>query len=397
MSTLGRSLRTLVVSFIVTIAISRSIGATEIIQYEYDVLFRLSTACFVLQDRLVTFTYDPAGNRTSATTTNGPCGATTFSIETPPAVLAGTALSFTVRRHGSTSVANTVTYNTANGTAVAGTNYAAASGNLTFNVGETARSVVVNTVSGSISSGSRTLFLNLSNPSGGATISVSQATGTINANTAFRIEAPAPVIAGNTLNFTVRRVGATGGANAISYATANGTAVAGTHYTAKSGTVSFAAGETVKTVPVNTITDSVLTGSRSMYVNLSNPTNGASIDTAQATGVINARPNSPPVAVNDSHYGIYYVFQSVPVYVRANDYDPDGDPITITSATCLSTGCSVSVVNGQYLMVTGTTPISKQVRYWISDGRGGTANAVATVAEFFTGDPGGPGCGEFWC
>lgn len=208
----------------------------------------------------------------------------------------------------------------------------------------------------------------------------------------FLIDNAVPVRAGTPLVFIVRRLGPSGTTHGVSYATANGTALAGTHYTATSGSLSFNSGETEKVVTVNTTSGSIPSGSRTMVVNLSNPTGGATIETAQGTGTINA--NASPVAVNDVVNGTYTVFETVPVYVLTNDSDADNDALTITNASCESTGCIVSVVGGQYLNVTGTTPIFKVVRYWISDGHGGTATATATVSEFFDEDP---GCGEFWC
>lgn len=260
-------------------------AAGDAVQYQYDALGRLASACFANQNRLVTYTYDAAGNRKQLTTTTVSCGVPGFVIDNAAQVRAGTPLTFKVRR-----------------------------------------------------------------------------LGPINAT------------------------------NAVNYATANGTAIAGTHYTASSGSLTFIAGDFEKSFAVNTTVGSVPSGGVSLFANLSNPTNGAVIQTAQASGTINA--NAAPVAVNDEVWGTYTVFETVPVYVLTNDVDADGDLLTITNAVCESAGCAVSVVNGQYLMVTGTTPIYKVVRYWISDGQGGTANATVMVAEFFEEDP---DCGEFWC
>jgi hypothetical protein len=71
---------------------------------------------------------------------------------------------FTVRRYGDSTNTTTVSYSTADGTTVAGSNYAAASGMLTFSPGETVKTIEVivskdaDTVSG------ETFFVNLSNP-----------------------------------------------------------------------------------------------------------------------------------------------------------------------------------------------------------------------------------------
>lgn len=66
--------------------------------------------------------------------------------------------------------------------------------------------------------------------------------------------------------FTISRSGGTGGAQTVYYRTVNGSAVAGTHFEYQSGTVTFAAGETSKTITVNeygvnaTYDDSAATG-----------------------------------------------------------------------------------------------------------------------------------------
>jgi bacillolysin len=78
-------------------------------------------------------------------------------------------------------------------------------------------------------------------------------------------------------NFTVTR-GTGAGTSAVNYATANGTAVAPGDYTAKSGTVSFASGETQKTVGVVVKGDAAVEPNETFFLNLSVPTNGTLID-----------------------------------------------------------------------------------------------------------------------
>ena len=72
----------------------------------------------------------------------------------------------------------------------------------------------------------------------------------------------------------------------MDYATSDGTAVAGEDYTAKSGTLNFAAGETAKTVEVAVLDDSHDEGSETMTLTLSNAS-GARIADGSATGTIN--------------------------------------------------------------------------------------------------------------
>ncbi|TXH67823.1 MAG: tandem-95 repeat protein [Thiothrix sp.] len=104
--------------------------------------------------------------------------------------------------------------------------------------------------------------------------------------------------------------------------------------------------------------------------------------TATATVTVNvtAAPvstvNRRPVAVNDSIK--VTPGQSVTIYVLSNDYDPDGDALTITKAKEAERGYVANI--GKALIYkagrrTGTDSIS----YTISDGRGGKASAKVNV------------------
>ena len=73
-----------------------------------------------------------------------------------------------------------------------------------------------------------------------------------------------------TATFTVTRSGATGGTTTVDYTTADGTASAGSDYTATSGSLSFAPGETSKTITVSITDDSDVEGSEGFTVELSN-------------------------------------------------------------------------------------------------------------------------------
>ena len=77
----------------------------------------------------------------------------------------------------------------------------------------------------------------------------------------------------------------------VDYTTADGTAVAGEDYTATSGALAFAAGETKKTVSVPVLDDSHDEGSETLTLSLSDA-EGAAIDDGMATGTIR---NSGPL------------------------------------------------------------------------------------------------------
>ena len=87
------------------------------------------------------------------------------------------------------------------------------------------------------------------------------------------------------LAFTVSLSRAASGPVTVDYASADGTAVAGEDYTAVSGTLTFAPGETEQTVTVAVLDDAHDEGEETMTLTLSNPV-GAHIVDGEATGTI---------------------------------------------------------------------------------------------------------------
>ena len=90
---------------------------------------------------------------------------------------------------------------------------------------------------------------------------------------------------GAALAFAVTLDRSTSAAVQVDYATRDGTAQAGSDYTASSGTLSFAPGETAKTVTVAVLDDSHDEGSETLTLVLSNPS-GAYLADGEATGTI---------------------------------------------------------------------------------------------------------------
>ena len=88
-----------------------------------------------------------------------------------------------------------------------------------------------------------------------------------------------------TLDFAVTLDKESTGTVTVEYATSDGTATAGSDYTAVSGTLTFAAGETEKTVSVPVLEDDHNEGSETLTLRLASPS-GATIDDGEATGTI---------------------------------------------------------------------------------------------------------------
>ena len=90
---------------------------------------------------------------------------------------------------------------------------------------------------------------------------------------------------GATLAFAVTLSRAASDTVTVDYATSDGTATAGADYTQASGTLTFAPGETQKTVNVAVLDDAHDDGGETLTLTLSNPS-GAVLADAQASGVI---------------------------------------------------------------------------------------------------------------
>ncbi len=215
-------------------------------------------------------------------------------------------LAFTVTLSAASTSPVTVAYATSNGTATAGSDYTAASGTLTFAAGETSKVVHLNVSGDTAVEGNETLNLTLSAPSG-ATIADGAAVGTITNDDTVALPtlavADASVMEGNSgaknLAFTVSLSAASTGPVTVAYATSNGTATAGTDYTAGSGTVTFAAGETSKVVNVQVSGDTTAEGNETLTLTLSSP-NGATIADATAIGTITNDDTATPPTLNIS-------------------------------------------------------------------------------------------------
>ena len=149
-------------------------------------------------------------------------------------------MTFTVTLSAADTHPVVVDYTTANGTAIAGSDYVATSGTLTFNPGETSKTLSV-TKNGDIAfEANETFFLDLTNPvnanllqaRGTGTISNDDSPPSISINDVSQAEGNAGT---TSFTFTVTLSAASGLPATVNYATANGTASSASDYQSTSG------------------------------------------------------------------------------------------------------------------------------------------------------------------
>jgi hypothetical protein len=183
----------------------------------------------------------------------------------------------------------TVSYVTANDSAAANGDYQATTGTLSFAAGETSKSITVQVKGDRLAETDETFSVLLSNAVG-ATIVDGQGVGTIlddepriNISDVVKREGNSGA---KKFVFTVSLSVASAEWVTVNYATANGTARTNDNdYLANFGKLTFAPGETSKTITVLVMGDKKREADESFYVNLSNA-KGALLDDNQAEGAI---------------------------------------------------------------------------------------------------------------
>ena len=260
-----------------------------------------------------------------------------------------TAFTYTVTRSGNTAGASSASYAVTG----SGANPATAAdfaggvfptGTVSFAAGETSKTITVNVAGDTAVESTEGFTLTLSNASAGTTIGTATATGTILNDDAAVGPSLSIAAANASLNegnsgstaftFTVTRTGSTTGASTASYAvTGSGAnpAVAAdfTGGAFPTGTVSFAAGETTKTITVNVAGDATVEPNENFTVTLSNPSAGTSIGTAAATStILNDDSSATPTLVTAVNVGGGQVTASNGVVFQA-----DAGPTTGAAAS----------------------------------------------------------------
>ena len=230
-------------------------------------------------------------------------------------------LSFVVSLSAAAQQTTTVRYQTVDGTAIAGSDYNGASGTLTFRVGQRTGTVPV-TIRGDRTAENDEAFQVVLSNATNATLGDASATGSILDDDSIprtvTVAGPAAVNEGGVATFTFGLSQAAVVPITVSYATSNLTASSASDYAAASGTLTFAAGETSKTVAVQTLTDSAIESDETFQMRIVS-VSGASVGSpSSATATIKDVPPVIPPTPSGGAWTIlvYMTGENLNTYAR---------------------------------------------------------------------------------
>ena len=194
----------------------------------------------------------------------------------------------TVRLSNPSSSVVQVDYSSADGTAQAGADYTAVNDTLIFNIGDTEETFNIPINDDALYETDETLTVSLSNPQNGDLGLLNPIELTIQDN-----DNP-PSVQFSSSNFTVDELDGTatitvvlsavsGIDTLINYASIDGTAVAGSDYTAVAGSLNILAGATSGTITIPILSDLIQEGDETVQLTLSTPTNAILGNPANAT------------------------------------------------------------------------------------------------------------------
>lgn len=258
-----------------------------------------------------------------------------------------------LRLGGTNDTSSVVFYTTTNGTAVIGTDYYPTNVTLTFSPGQTVAQAYVPIINNGIVEGNRTIDFALTN--GINTTFVAPTNGVL--TIIDTVSAPGQLYFSAT-NFTassgdgngyltvLRTNGSTGNIS-VTYYTVPGTAQPGLNYVSTTGTLTFGNGETMESVAIPVVNNSIAQGPVSLSVVLTNASNGATL-TAPSTATLTIANTNVGFAFQAATNSFLETSGTVPIFVQR---------IGSTSASVQVSYSTVSgtAVNGvNYTAVSGT-------------------------------------------
>ena len=212
-----------------------------------------------------------------------------LTIEDAAPVGEGETAQFSVTLSSPSEQVVTASYGTADGTASAGSDYTSTTGTLRFEPGDTTGTIRVTVLDDEIREDTESFTVELSDPEGAALVGASGTASITDDDEdmlpALSIGDAVPVAEGVTALFPVSLSAASEQVVTVAFATADGTALDASDYTAAAGTLTFDPGTTRQSIDVATLEDDAEESEEGFTVTLSDPT-GATLEDDTGTGTI---------------------------------------------------------------------------------------------------------------
>ena len=226
----------------------------------------------------------------------------------------------------------TATYTAIDGTALVGGDYVATTGTVTFGYGQAEQAVDIPITNDNVVEDTEVFFVVLTNAAG-AIIATGSASVTITDDDVPHLTLGDIALAenGGTATFTAFLDSAPVAPVSVSYATSDGSALSGVDYTAASGTLNFAIGQTLGVINVSLIDDALFEGDETFTMTLSSPVR-VILDKASATCTIEDNEVAPTIPQNGLTLSTSYI------------NEPPGAP-TATTVTATLTSAATQAVS----------------------------------------------------
>ncbi|MDD1429939.1 hypothetical protein MEO42_02175 [Dolichospermum sp. ST_sed6] len=166
----------------------------------------------------------------------------------------------------------------------------------------------------------------------------------------------------------------------VNYTTANNTAISGIDYTTTSGQLSFAPGETTKTINVNILGDNIAEANKSFFVNLSNPTNSFLYQT-NVQGIVTITDDEPhPIILGSNSIPNPAITLTVNTTTDQNDGSATNG-LSLRDAILIA---NADTTNDYIINLTGGTTY-KLTAFSLTDTKGGDLDVLGNVTIQSTG------------
>lgn len=276
-----------------------------------------------------------------------PAGVLSLASATYGAAENAGSVTLSVTRTSGSAGAASIAYNTSANTAKLGVDYVHTGGRLSWASGDSStKTITVPLIKGAAYSGTRSFYFTVYDPyvalAGTPTTATITITGDAGGGGSVDLASSAVSVAqsAGSVKVSVNRTGGSSGAASVGYGTANSTAISGKDYTAESGVLTWASGDTTAksfTVPISNSTP--FTGTKAFAIALSS-----------ASGATLGSPSAGVVTISgDGASGTATLSWSAPTK------NTNGTPLTDLTGYYINYGTSAAALTHEIKITSATT------------------------------------------